>query len=160
MLIDNGKPNLKYGTQPEVLSFEFMIETTIWHPVSFIKRNLFKLYGKYDESLKIVSDYDFYLKTVAVEKVKTQHLSFAISVFNTNGVGSLKEFDTLHKTERRIVQERYFSKEILDTTYQLINLRQSKAVIISEKLNRFKIIKKVFLFFYNIIVFFKKLLFS
>src|SRR6185436_3328442 len=68
MLIDNGKGKLIYGKQPDKITFEFIIKTTLWHPVAFIKKQLLHKMDYYNENLKIISDYEFFLKALFIEK--------------------------------------------------------------------------------------------
>ena len=49
MMIDDGSAELIYGKHPSDITFEFLIYTTLWHPVSFIKRELFNRFGLYNE---------------------------------------------------------------------------------------------------------------
>jgi glycosyltransferase involved in cell wall biosynthesis len=157
MMIDKGDGKLKYGKQPEEITFEFLMETTIWHPVSFIKKTLFDKFGLYNEDLKIVADYDFFVKTILVNRVTKKHLPFAVSVFNTLGIGSSKQYEELHKKERTLVQEKYFSKEVIESAKRFIELKQTKAVIISDKLNKLPLLKNFARLFYNVAAAIKKI---
>lgn len=50
---------------PDELHFSFLFEETFAHQSVFIKRNLFKKIGLYDETLKIVSDWKFFINAIA-----------------------------------------------------------------------------------------------
>ena len=54
----NGKQHVR--KMPRSLNFKHMMRDTLWHPVSFIKRDLFNQLGLYNENFKIASDYDFF----------------------------------------------------------------------------------------------------
>jgi len=108
----NGKRTL--GKMPEKLSFEHMIQDTLWHPVAFIKRDLFAVYGLYREDLKIVSDYDFLLKAIVVNKVSTRHIAMPFSVFLIDGMSSKPENSEMIKRERKMVQLQYFKQAEID----------------------------------------------
>jgi glycosyltransferase involved in cell wall biosynthesis len=124
MLIEkDGKKRL--GKMPVKLSFRHMIEDTLWHPVSFIRKTLFDSIGYYDESMQIVSDYDFFLKAICVKKVSYRRLDVAISVFNLDGSSSLPENRKKLVAERKLVQEKYFSPEQLKKARTQISFRNS-----------------------------------
>ncbi|HTB07765.1 MAG TPA: glycosyltransferase family 2 protein [Bacteroidia bacterium] len=113
MLIDfSGKKVL--GEMPDTITFEHMMADTLWHPVSFIKRDLFAKYGNYREDLKIVSDYDFFIKAILVNKVSAKHIPVTISIFPTDGMSSQSSNAELIKAEREKVQSGYFSKFVID----------------------------------------------
>ncbi|MGP8214409.1 MAG: glycosyltransferase family 2 protein [Bacteroidia bacterium] len=117
MLIDfSGKQVL--GKMPEKITFEQMMADTLWHPVSFIKRKLFNTYGNYREDLKIVSDYDFFIKTILINKVSALHIPITVCVFPVDGISSQSSNANLIKAEREKVQLAYFSKDVIDQYYK------------------------------------------
>ncbi|MCB0414535.1 MAG: glycosyltransferase [Bdellovibrionales bacterium] len=114
LLIDYGDHQEK-GISPNQITPRFMIKSTLWHPVSFIKSDLFRKYGLYDESFKIVGDYDFFLKVLIQGRESYKHLSRQVACFNTMGIGSSEKWFSLHEEERLISQKKYFSeRNILD----------------------------------------------
>ncbi|MBA3705763.1 MAG: glycosyltransferase [Bacteroidetes bacterium] len=149
MIIDYGSGELIYGTHPKKITFDFLIHTTLWHPVSFIKRKLFDLYGLYNEKWKIISDYDFFLKTIIVEGVSTRYIAIPVSVFNTDGIGSSPDHEALHQQERKLVQEKYFDKKLIAESKKRMALKIKKGQDLSEFFTRNKRLKKIVLFFYN-----------
>lgn len=86
---------------------------TIWHPVSFFKRELFEKFGNYDLGLKIVSDYDLYCRFILRHKISSRYVPIEVAVFDTTGVSSTPEKREQLKAERRIVQNRYFNPALL-----------------------------------------------
>lgn len=129
MVIDrNGV--LERVQTPDKLEFEEMIRGTLWHPVSFIKKELFDKYGTYSEHYKIISDYEFFLKTIFIHRASTLHVDLFISVFNTDGIGSSSKFMTIHDQEKREVQLKLFHPEIIDSAIRFSDLKRSKAQII------------------------------
>lgn len=69
------------------------------HPASFIKTCLLKKYH-YDESLKIVSDWKFFIQTLIVDCCGLKPIDVIVSVFDANGISSVNV--------KRISQERDF----------------------------------------------------
>ena len=102
MIIRDQQGKERLGKMPAELSFDHMIADTLWHPVSFIKRDLFTRLGKYDETLKMVADYDFFLKAVIVNKVTTRHSGVSVAVFNLDGFSSDPRNVELRLKERLI----------------------------------------------------------
>lgn len=73
---------------PQYITIKHMIEATLPHPVSLIRRSLFEKYGFYREDLKIVSDWFFFLKVFAFTNVTQKHISVIISSFYMDGLSS------------------------------------------------------------------------
>jgi glycosyltransferase involved in cell wall biosynthesis len=156
MWIDRMKGKHEYGFQPSEISFEFMIRGTIWHPVSFIKRMLFSTYGSYDESLKIVADYDFFLKTIIVHQVTYQHLSLPLAVFNTAGIGSNPNNDSIHTAERKKVQEKYFPSKVIEAAKENYLLKSSKIYLLGEWIKKKPVLKKCLLVCFELLNYLRK----
>ena len=73
---------------PEQMSFSYLTSKTIYHPSTFIKRTLFDTYGLYNEKNKIVSDWEFFFKTLGLNGATYQKLPYAITHFDMNGISS------------------------------------------------------------------------
>ncbi len=129
MIIDRGGKFIQ-GISPEHLEFEEMIRGTLWHPVSFIKKELFDKYGLYNEKYKIISDYEFFLRTIFIEKVSIRHINVFISVFNTEGMGSSPNYIKIHEQERYEVQTKLFHPEIVASAMRFSNMKRSKPEVI------------------------------
>ena len=113
LLIEEQDGTETLGYSPPEITLDFLLRGTLWHPVSFIKKQLFERLGSYDENLKVVADYEFFIKAILIEEVSTRHFSRTISRFNTRGIGSNPQWKELHETERSLVQQKYFSKYVL-----------------------------------------------
>ncbi len=114
LIFDFGKENKKLEKLPDSITIEHLFKDNIWHPASFIKRQLFESIGLYNESYKIAADYDFFFHAIVVKKVSTKHLPFPISIYNTDGMSS--KIDNLNKIEeeRRLIHQTYLSKKEID----------------------------------------------
>lgn len=75
-------------TPPAVLTFDYLAVSSLPHPASFIKRELFDKYGRYELDYKIVADWVFFVKTIARENISYKHIEQVISVFYLNGMSS------------------------------------------------------------------------
>jgi glycosyltransferase involved in cell wall biosynthesis len=94
---------------PAVLTVEHMLNKTLCHPVTLIKRSLFERFGLYDESLKIVADWAFFFKLIIFEHVSYKHKDFAVAIFGMDGMSaSISNQLTIGK-EREFVINKYFN---------------------------------------------------
>ncbi len=128
LLLEDETKNRTLSKQPSVLTFEHFISSTLWHPVSFIKKSLFVKYGLYNEALKIVADYDFFLKTIIVNQVSYKYIPLPISVYNIHGISSAKENEHIHLLERKKVLETYFPVSVIEAGKKLEALNGSKII--------------------------------
>lgn len=84
---------------------------TLNHSPAFIRRNLFKKYGLYDECLKIVSDWKWYLQAIVLGDEKPVYADLDVTVFDMHGISETnKELDRI---ERKRVLEELISPAIL-----------------------------------------------
>lgn len=113
MRINWGNNSISTGKMPAVITAEHMYRDTLWHPVSFIKKELFENYGNYNQNYKLVADYDFFFKTIIANKVSTQYIDLEICEYNTEGQSSNPANKALEKEERRSVMQSYLSAEEL-----------------------------------------------
>lgn len=113
MYIDNGDGKLVYKRSSPKISIKKMLTDTLWHPVSFISRDLFAKFGNYNEKFRIVSDYEFFVRVIIFHKVKTQYINHPVAVFNATGISSDMKFRRQLEEERMVVQDMYFNPVLL-----------------------------------------------
>lgn len=88
-----------------------MYTGTLNHDPAYIRRDLFEKYGFYDESLKIVSDWKWYLQAIIIGGEKPQYVDLDVTLFDMNGISETnKELD---KIERHQVLMQLFPKAVL-----------------------------------------------
>ena len=95
-------------TYPEKLKKEFFLTNTLAHQSSFIRKNLFSLYGNYREDFKIVSDKEKWLCFMD-NGVIFQYLPFPCSQFRMNGISRLPS--SLLKIEKNKMLSQYFKPQ-------------------------------------------------
>lgn len=83
------------GRQPTMLDF---YTGTLNHSPAYIKRSLFDTYGLYDETLKIVSDWKWYLQVIVLNGVVPVYKDIDVTVFDMNGISTVNV--SLDKEER------------------------------------------------------------
>lgn len=88
-----------------------MFTGTLNHDPAYIRRDLFEKYGYYDEGLKIVSDWKWYLQAIILGGEKPQYVDMDVTLFDMTGISETnKELD---KAERKQVLEQLFPKTVL-----------------------------------------------
>lgn len=88
-----------------------MYTGTLNHDTAYIRRNLFEKYGYYDEDLKIVSDWKWYLQTIILGGEQPQYVDIDVSLFDMTGISETnKELD---KDEREQVLGKLFPRAVL-----------------------------------------------
>lgn len=83
------------------ISFLGFYTGTLNHSPAFIKKELFEKYGLYDESLKIVSDWKWYLQAIIFGGEKPVYADIDVTLFDMNGISETNK--DLDKKERRQV---------------------------------------------------------
>lgn len=94
------------------------------HQSVFIKKNVYKTYGVFDENLTIMMDYDYWLRVIG--KIKTKFISTIISnylVSNTTKSGN-KSNSKIIAVEKQTLRKKYLNtteQSIVNITDILIN---------------------------------------
>jgi len=92
----------KYPSKPDVSVF---FSGALAHPAMLFKKELFDVYGKYREDLKIVSDWEYYFRLFMIADIKFRKIDLFVSVFMEDGISSMQEWKHLQKEERKKVKE-------------------------------------------------------
>lgn len=88
-----------------------MYTGTLNHDPAYIRRGLFDKYGFYDESLKIVSDWKWYLQALIFGGEKPEYVDLDVTLFDMTGISETnKELD---RSERKQVLDQLFPKAVL-----------------------------------------------
>ena len=94
----------------EITMFDMFVGT-LNHDSAFVRRDLFDKYGYYDESLKIVSDWKWYLQAIVLGSEKPQYIDIDVTLYDMSGISETnKELD---QTERKQVLEQLLPKAVL-----------------------------------------------
>jgi glycosyltransferase involved in cell wall biosynthesis len=110
LVCQSGKVVEKSTGKPK-LTFMDLYLSIIKHQASFIKRSLFDKFGLYNESNKIVSDWEFLLKTVGLQNVTYKYIDEDITFFDNNGISNNSNLVCVD--ERNKVLEKYIPPMIL-----------------------------------------------
>ena len=85
--------------------------STLNHDCAYIRRDLFEEYGLYDENLKIVSDWKWYLQAIGLGKVKPEYVDIDVTIFDDGGISETNL--ALRNAERREVLEEVMPPAVL-----------------------------------------------
>jgi hypothetical protein len=85
--------------------------STLNHDCAYIRKDLFEEYGLYDENLKIVSDWKWYLQAIGLGRVKPEYVDIDVTIFDDGGISETNL--TLRNAERRKVLEEVMPPAVL-----------------------------------------------
>lgn len=105
---------LKIKKYPDKINFSYMVSSSLPHPATLIKKNLFALLGNYDENIKIIADWKFFLLAICKHNTSYEHRKIIVSSFNLTGISSLKENQEQIKLERNKILTEHFPVFIED----------------------------------------------
>lgn len=107
---DNSK---KLHVMPSKIKLDLLINSTIRHQSSFIKRELFIKYGLYSEKYRIVSDWEKWI-VFFKNRVSFEYLPFVIANYDASGCSFSENFNVIHNQEREEVLHKYFEEKIIN----------------------------------------------
>jgi glycosyltransferase involved in cell wall biosynthesis len=129
---NNQDPVMK--TYPKTLSFSFFIDSALAHQTTFIKRELFNRYFFYNETFKILSDWEFIVYVICKENEPYKHLELTIANYDMNGISSKPEGRKIMVLERALTYKKYFPLFINDYKREI----KQAQVNVSSQPNRLK----------------------
>lgn len=118
MMKDYGKGKIVRDTCGERMytpeSFLYFYNGTLNHDCAYIRRDLFDKYGLYNEEMKICSDWEWYVKAIALGGEKAVYTDIDVTIFDMNGVSESygKNADII-KRERREYLEKILPPSVL-----------------------------------------------
>ena len=78
--------------------------STLNHDCAYIRKDLFEEYGLYDENLKIVSDWKWYLQAIGLGRVKPAYVDIDVTIFDDGGI-SETQLDKRYDERRQVLEE-------------------------------------------------------
>lgn len=95
-------------------SFLYFYKGTLNHDSAYIRRDLFDKYGLYNEQMKICSDWEWYVKAIALGGENAVYTNIDVTIFDMNGVSeSGGKNAELIKKERREFLEKILPASVL-----------------------------------------------
>jgi glycosyltransferase involved in cell wall biosynthesis len=152
-----GKLGSEMLSHPDRLRFSDFYLNGLNHQSVLIRKELFNTVGLYDENLKIVSDWKFFVLALFVHNCSYININKTLSTYHLDGISS--QLKKEHLEERYQVLKEYFGAFVLD--YE--EWQRNRKLL---EMNRFKMLceieksvfgkKLVSVFFRTIIVLFSK----
>lgn len=102
------------------------------HQATFIKRSLFDKFGLYDESLKAVSDWKFFVDAFVYNKATSEFIRKKIAIYAEGGIS-----DVMGGEERKRVAKELFPRAMVET----IPMVESY-----DRIQHYKLTRKMYLF--------------
>lgn len=133
---------------PDKLSFGYFYQASLPHQATFIKRELFDRIGLYNESLRVASDWEFFIKAICINNCTYKHVPESVSMFYMGGISTNEEFEGLTSGERKDTLINNYSsffyeyKEYFEMKSQLNNYKNSRAHQLVEKIISSSLYKK------------------
>ena len=89
--IIKGKRILDKGFNTDDITIRHLLRNSLPHQATFIKRDLFKKYGLYDDTLKIVSDWKFFMQCIILHDVSIENLRLPVTFYEGGGLSDHAE---------------------------------------------------------------------
>lgn len=137
-VVSEAEPYIKIA--PKQMSFSYLAKDTLAHQSTFIRKDLFERIGYYDETMKIVSDWKFFIMAICKFNATYKSVKGAFSTFYMDGISTNPENITRLIEEREQVLHNEFAPFLVDMksifeSNRLVNtLRGSKKIQLLVKL--------------------------
>ena len=135
---EKSKTNSLAIKRVEWTMYDF-IKGTINHDPTYIRRDIYEKYGLYDDKLKIVSDWKWFVQSVVIGSEDVHYVPINVTIFDMTGISetNLKA----REDERRQELDKMFPKAIMSDYYNYhFPLAQYK------RLKKYKVWKLVYIF--------------
>jgi glycosyltransferase involved in cell wall biosynthesis len=128
---------------PKKLSFVFFYYKGINHQAAFIKRSLFSTYFLYNESYKICSDWEFFIRVICSKNESYLHLGEYICYYDFSGISADPKNLHIYHQERKTTLNKYFPLMLEDFAIlsQLKSKRLRQILYIKNNVVAWRILK-------------------
>ena len=123
--------------EPKDLTMKRFFDHSICHQAMFIKKELFNEFGKYNEKLKIVADWEFNVKAIILNNCSLKFLNFPIVFYDMNGI-SMKKQEVSLKEKKEALEKLIPPRILMD--YEKRTIKKTKDIF--ELKNELTIAKK------------------
>lgn len=130
VFLDKYTGKVYHEKQPLIDGIQ-LLKSTVFHPATFFRREVFEKYGLYNEENKIASDYEWYVNYFVKNSGNYAYLDKPVTVFSMGGLSSNEKYNEIHKTERETIQKKYFTNNQIKT-FEILNN------FFSRKINKIK----------------------
>lgn len=116
LVLDYGNRMEESRLSQKVTLYTFIYGALYHSGSSFIRRTLFDKYGLYDEDLRIVSDWKFFLQAIGLGDATVRIEKDCLSVFDMNGVCTV-QMEANQKERQKVLQELLPARLLEDYQY-------------------------------------------
>jgi len=95
------------------LSFHYFYIESLPHPSTFIKKTAFEKVGLYDETLKIVADWEWFLEAIVFKQCSFKYIPIIVSTFYLDGVSSINNKEVQKERNRVLDKYSYIVKDMI-----------------------------------------------
>jgi glycosyltransferase involved in cell wall biosynthesis len=128
---NEAKPNNVEKLEcPAKLTLGFFTMYSLLHPATLIKKSLFDQYGLYNESNLGVSDWEFFIKTIILNNVRTKLIPLEIAFAEDDGVSRNNKYKTILENERAKVLNNSFPEYVIDFVNEYKDLKNKNTELI------------------------------
>lgn len=110
IIIRDPTTNESFIKPHDHITKSFFIYNAICQQGTFYKAGVFKKCGQFNDTYKIVGDYEWILRAFYKYNIKRQYYESIIAIFRNGGMSNSDEFSSLHIIERQKVIKNYFNK--------------------------------------------------
>ena len=133
--VENGTSRI--WMPPETLSFDLFYKGSLPHPSTFIKKELFKLVGLYNESLDIISDWEFFFLAAIKHNCSYKHINVLLAEFIADGISCDAKNREKLLQEREQVLVRNFSNILAEYEELEVARKQLRKLRYTIKIKKF-----------------------
>lgn len=111
-LVSNGKSKALFAPPQHQISLYYLYSGTIPHQSSFIKTELLRHFP-YDENLKIVSDWKFFVQAIILNNCSIKYVDDYVATFDLEGI-STSNPEKMWKEKEHVLSSMFPSRVIAD----------------------------------------------
>lgn len=125
---------------PDSLSFAYFLIDSLPHPATFIKKKILVDYGFYDENLKVIADWKFFIDSICKNNVTYKRVNRTLATFYLDGMSSNPENRNAIVNERQTILKKVYPAFIKDIENivihrdTIISLKDSRIIQLLVKL--------------------------
>jgi len=125
---------------PSEMSLFYFYYESLPHPSSFIRKDAFEKYGFYDENLKIVSDWKWFLLAICTHQASFKKIEKTISTFYLDGTSSNIQSIEKINNERELTFSSHFP--MVKDNLEKLMLLQNESIRLQNVDHKFNHLKK------------------
>ncbi len=137
-LLLTGKGGRLEQQAPAILDLDVMLNSTLWHPCTFIKRTLFEQLGYYNTDFKLAGDYEFFVRCFVKPGIRFQHVNNLVCAFDRSGLSNNPSNASLLSSERNKAWRMNVSDEVYVSLKRYNRFTRSKYYNVYEWLEKLR----------------------